>query len=54
MPNLDEGDIAMNALRIPGTSLAQAVQMQEQLEAKIKEIPEVDRVFAKIGTAEEI
>ncbi|MEE4238180.1 MAG: CusA/CzcA family heavy metal efflux RND transporter, partial [Anderseniella sp.] len=52
VPNLDEGDIAMHALRIPGTSLAQAVQMQEQLEAKIKEMPEVERVFAKIGTAE--
>jgi cobalt-zinc-cadmium resistance protein CzcA len=52
VPNLDEGDIAMHALRIPGTSLAQAVQMQEQLEAKIKELPEVERVFAKIGTAE--
>jgi len=52
VPNLDEGDIAMHALRIPGTSLAQAVQMQEQLETKIKELPEVERVFAKIGTAE--
>jgi cobalt-zinc-cadmium resistance protein CzcA len=52
IPNLDEGDIAMHALRIPGTSLAQAVQLQEQLEAEIKELPEVERVFAKIGTAE--
>lgn len=51
-PNLDEGDIAMHALRIPGTSLEQAVQMQEQLETRIKELPEVERVFAKIGTAE--
>ena len=52
LPNLDEGDIAMHALRIPGTSLKQAVQMQEQLEAEIKKLPEVERVFAKIGTAE--
>lgn len=52
VPNLDEGDIAMHALRIPGTSLAQAVQLQEQLEVKIKELPEVELVFAKIGTAE--
>ena len=52
VPNLDEGDIVMHALRIPGTSLAQAVQMQEQLELEIKELPEVERVFAKIGTAE--
>ncbi len=52
IPNLDEGDIAMHALRIPGTSLQQAVQMQEQLEAEIRKLPEVERVFAKIGTAE--
>lgn len=52
IPNLDEGDIAMHALRIPGTSLGQAVRQQQQLEAKVKELPEVERVFAKIGTAE--
>ena len=52
VPNLDEGDIAMHALRIPGTSLAQAVRLQEQLEAEIKKLPEVKRVFAKIGTGE--
>jgi len=52
VPNLDEGDIAMHALRIPGTSLEQAIELQEILEAKIKELPEVERVFAKIGTAE--
>ena len=52
IPNLDEGDIAMHALRIPGTSLTQAIRMQTALEAKVKELPEVDRVVAKIGTAE--
>ena len=52
LPNLDEGDIAMHALRIPGTSLSQAVSQQAQLEAAIKRLPEVERVFAKIGTAE--
>jgi heavy metal efflux system protein len=51
IPNLDEGDIAMHALRIPGTSLEQAIRQQALLEAKIKELPEVERVFAKIGTA---
>ncbi len=51
-PNLDEGDIAMHALRIPGTSLSQAIALQETLEARIKELPEVERVFAKIGTAD--
>ncbi|MBI2735893.1 MAG: CusA/CzcA family heavy metal efflux RND transporter [Rhodospirillales bacterium] len=52
IPSLDEGDIAMHALRIPGTSLTQAVQMQEALEKAIKEFPEVKEVAAKIGTAE--
>ena len=50
VPNLDEGDIAMHALRIPGTSLSQSIQMQQVLEASIKTLPEVERVFAKIGT----
>ena len=39
-------------LRIPGTSLSQAIGMQESLEKRIKEFPEVERVFAKMGTAE--
>ena len=52
IPNLDEGDIALHALRIPGTSLTQAIQMQRQLEARIKQFPEVEEVVAKIGTAE--
>ena len=52
IPNLDEGDIALHALRIPGTSLTQAVGMQSQLEKKLMEFPEVERVFAKLGTAE--
>lgn len=52
IPNLDEGDIALHALRIPGTSLTQAVQMQSALEDRIKTFPEVEQVFAKIGTAD--
>ena len=52
IPSLDEGDIALHALRIPGTGLEQAVSMQASLERRLKEFPEVDRVFAKLGTAE--
>ncbi len=40
IPRLDEGDFALHALRIPGTSLTQAVDMQRTLEAKLKTIPE--------------
>ena len=52
IPNLDEGDIAMHALRIPGTSLTQAIGMQRTVEARLKRFPEVERVVSKIGTAE--
>jgi len=52
IPSLDEGDIALHALRIPGTSLEQAIAMQATLEARIKRFPEVERVFGKLGTAE--
>ncbi len=52
IPSLDEGDIALHALRIPGTSLSQAVAMQGTLEERIKQFPEVEHVFGKLGTAE--
>ncbi|MBX9901360.1 MAG: CusA/CzcA family heavy metal efflux RND transporter [bacterium] len=52
VPSLNEGDIALHALRIPGTSLTQAIQMQQELERTIRTFPEVDKVFAKLGTAE--
>ena len=52
VPSLDEGDIALHALRIPGTSLTQAIEMQQALEKRIKLFPEVDKIVAKIGTAE--
>ena len=52
IPSLDEGDIALHALRIPGTSLTQAIEMQTALEARLRQFPEVHRVVSKIGTAE--
>ncbi|MBC7983038.1 MAG: CusA/CzcA family heavy metal efflux RND transporter, partial [Candidatus Obscuribacterales bacterium] len=52
LPSLDEGDVALHALRIPGTGMDQAVAMQKQLEAEIRKLPEVDKVFAKLGTAD--
>ena len=52
VPSLDEGDIALHAMRIPGTSLSQAIDMQVQLEQRIKSFAEVETVFAKLGTAE--
>ena len=53
IPNLDEGDIALHAMRIPGTSLTQAVTMQATLEKRLKEnFPEIREIFGKIGTPE--
>jgi len=52
LPSLDEGDLLVHALRIPGTSLSTAVEMQHTLERKVKTYPEVDYIFSKIGTAE--
>lgn len=50
MPELDEGDIALHAIRVTGTSLSQSVHMQTQLEARLKAFDEVHSVFAKLGT----
>ncbi len=53
IPSLSEGDFALQALRVPGTSLSQSVDMQQRLEqAIIAQVPEVERVFARTGTAE--
>lgn len=52
IPQLDEGDIALHAMRIPGTGIDQAIDMQKLLELKIMEYEQVQTVFAKTGTAE--
>jgi cobalt-zinc-cadmium resistance protein CzcA len=53
IPNLNEGDFSVQALRIPGTSLTQSVAMQQQIETRLKAtFPEIERIFARTGTAE--
>ncbi len=52
VPTLDEQDVAVHAMRIPGTSVEQAVAMQAAVESTLVTFPEVRLVFAKIGTAE--
>ncbi|WP_438397136.1 efflux RND transporter permease subunit [Caballeronia sp. DA-9] len=53
IPSLNEGDMALAAVRIPSTSLSQSVTMQKAVEKALKErFPEIDRVFARTGTAE--
>jgi heavy metal efflux system protein len=53
VPSLNEGDFAVAALRVPGTSLSQSVDMQKTIETTLKQrVPEIERVFARTGTAE--
>jgi cobalt-zinc-cadmium resistance protein CzcA len=52
IPQLQEGDIALHAMRTPGTGIEQAVAMQTILETEILKVDEVKTVFSKIGTAE--
>ena len=52
IPQLDEGDVAMQAIRIPSTSLDQSVDMQKRVESAIASLPEVAFIYSKTGTAE--
>jgi cobalt-zinc-cadmium resistance protein CzcA len=52
IPTLDEKNVAMHAIRIPSTSLAQAQAMQLEVENKVSALPQVAFVFSKTGTAE--
>ncbi|MDQ8028716.1 MAG: CusA/CzcA family heavy metal efflux RND transporter [Brevundimonas sp.] len=52
VPQLDEGDILVQALRVPSTSLEQSQAMQFRVETTLKAMPEVERVFTRTGTAE--
>ena len=52
IPSLDEGDLAVQALRIPGTSLTQSLEMQFQLERAVMAMPEIKTYFSRVGTAE--
>lgn len=52
IPQLDEGDFAVQAIRITGTSLEQSVAMQRRIEKALIEMPEIESAFTRIGTAE--
>ena len=52
MPTLDEGNLAMQALRVPSTSLEQSLSMQLALEKALANEPEVKTIFSRTGTAE--
>lgn len=52
MPTLDEGNLAMQVLRVPSTSLEQSMHMQMALEQQLLQEPQVREVFSRTGTGE--
>jgi cobalt-zinc-cadmium resistance protein CzcA len=54
IPSLQEGSLAVQAIRIPSTSLTESVAMQGRLERFLLErFPdEIESIFARVGTAE--
>ena len=52
MPDLDEGDLLYMPSTFPGVSVGKAREILQQTDKLIKTVPEVKRVFGKIGRAE--
>ncbi|MGB5722015.1 MAG: CusA/CzcA family heavy metal efflux RND transporter, partial [Woeseiaceae bacterium] len=52
MPPLDEGDLMYMPTTYPGVSIDKAREILQSTDKMIKEVPEVKRVFGKIGRAE--
>ncbi len=52
LPQLNEGSIALHMIRPVNISLDQSIALQGLSENLIKEFPEVETVFSRIGTAE--
>jgi len=52
LPQLDEGDVMVQAIRIPGISIDQAQTMHFQVEKAITKEPEVEFAFTRTGTSE--
>ena len=52
MPPLDEGDLLYMPSALPGLSAGKAGQLLQQTDRLIRSVPEVKRVFGKIGRAE--
>jgi len=52
MPDLDEGDLMYMPTTFPGVSVGKAQEILQQTDKLIKTVPEVARVFGKIGRAD--
>jgi cobalt-zinc-cadmium resistance protein CzcA len=52
MPRLEEGDLLVEAVRLPSASLEGAIEMGTCIERELKKFPEVKTVFCKTGRPE--
>jgi Cu(I)/Ag(I) efflux system membrane protein CusA/SilA len=52
MPELEEGSILYMPTTLPGLPTREAGWILQQIDRKLKEFPEVERVFGKLGRAE--
>ncbi|MFV7784151.1 efflux RND transporter permease subunit [Shewanella marisflavi] len=52
MPELEEGDLLYMPTALPGISASKAAEVLQQTDRLIKTVPEVKRVFGKVGRAE--
>ncbi|MDX1698189.1 MAG: CusA/CzcA family heavy metal efflux RND transporter, partial [Thiohalobacterales bacterium] len=52
MPELDEGDLLYMPVTLPGISIGKARELLQQTDRLIRTVPEVERVFGKVGRAE--
>ncbi|GGF80111.1 CusA/CzcA family heavy metal efflux RND transporter [Wenyingzhuangia marina] len=53
IPTLEEGDLAMQQILPPGSSLTQSIETAKRIQNKLmKEFPEIEDIVANIGSAE--
>src|SRR5258706_14089257 len=52
MPPLNEGTLLYMPTAPPGISIGEASRILQQMDRELRELPEVERVFGKIGRAE--
>jgi cobalt-zinc-cadmium resistance protein CzcA len=52
VPQLDEGDVLVEARRLPGVALSESIATDKRLQAAIGKVPEVLQVVSKTGAPE--
>ncbi len=52
VPKLDEGDLAIQAVRLPSVSLETSLEMTKAMERTLKKFPQVESVISKTGRPE--